>query len=440
MFDPIAYINTPRWQQSRLGLERIVRLMELLGDPQDSLKFVHVAGTNGKGSTCSYIESVLRTAGFKTGLFTSPYIERFEERIRVCGENIPMDNLRQVTLQVKEKAEAVEAEMGEHPTEFELMTAVALVHFAQQQCDIVVLEVGMGGRLDSTNIIKKPEVSVICRLGLDHTAILGDTIGQIAAEKAGIIKPGCPVVSYQQEEEAAAVIEGIASEKGCSLVVANMADLTVGSVSGLEEDSAMSAMRVFSYGLYEGLTTKLLAAYQPCNAAVAIEAIRALKERGWNISDQDIAVGIANTVWPGRFELLPTTPLSIVDGGHNPQGAKAMADTLEDVLPALRNVGLTGPVVFLVGLLADKDYRSMVATVAPYADAFVASQPKNPRALSAEELAVVMQECNDQALVAVCPDGEEAVRRAKILAQNAGVIVAFGSLYQVGEIKRALLG
>ena len=206
-FDPVAYINEPRWQESRLGLDRIRALLERLGWPQDKLKIVHVAGTNGKGSTCAYLASVLRAAGYRTGLFTSPFIEAFEERIQVDGVAISRDDLMDATLAVKEHAEALAAQTGDHPTEFELMTAVALVHFARRGCEAVVLEVGLGGRLDSTNAIEAPEVSVVARIGRDHTAMLGNTLAAIAAEKAGIIKPGVPVVSWPQDPEAMAVVE-----------------------------------------------------------------------------------------------------------------------------------------------------------------------------------------------------------------------------------------
>ena len=199
-FDPIAYINEPRWLESRLGLDRICELLDRLGRPQDRLKFVHVAGTNGKGSTCAYLASILQAAGLRTGLFTSPYLIAFEERIRVDGANISADDLIEATLLVKEQAEA----MADHPTEFELMCAVALVHFARSGCDVVVLEVGLGGRLDSTNVIDAPEVAVIARIGLDHTALLGNTLAAIAGEKAGIVKPGSAVVSWPQEPEAMA--------------------------------------------------------------------------------------------------------------------------------------------------------------------------------------------------------------------------------------------
>ena len=230
-FDAIEYINTPRWLTSRLGLERIRELLDRLGRPQDRLKFVHVAGTNGKGSTCAFTASILAEAGFKTGLFTSPYVETFHERIRVNGRNISDDDLTAATLRVREYAEAMEAEGGEHPTEFELMTAVALVHFAHVGCDIVVLEVGLGGRLDSTNVIAAPEVAAIVSIALDHTNLLGNTLAEIAHEKAGIVKKGSTVVSWPQEPSAMEVVEDAARRVGDQLVVPDFSLLSVGKVT-----------------------------------------------------------------------------------------------------------------------------------------------------------------------------------------------------------------
>ena len=230
-FDAIEYINTPRWLTSRLGLERIRELLDRLGRPQDRLKFVHVAGTNGKGSTCAFTASILAEAGFKTGLFTSPYVETFHERIRVNGRNISDEDLTAATLRVRECAEAMEAEGGEHPTEFELMTAVALVHFAHVGCDIVVLEVGLGGRLDSTNVIAAPEVAAIVSIALDHTNLLGNTLAEIAHEKAGIVKEGSTVVSWPQEPSAMEVVEDAAGRAGDKLVVPDFSLLSVGKVT-----------------------------------------------------------------------------------------------------------------------------------------------------------------------------------------------------------------
>ena len=293
-FDPIAYINEPRWQAVRLGLDRTRELLDRMGRPQDKLKFVHVAGTNGKGSTCAYIASILQAAGYRTGLFTSPYIIDFEERIRVDGVNIPKDELLDVTLFVRGHAEAMAEANGEHPTEFELMTAVAFEHFARSQCDVVVCEVGMGGCLESTNIIDAPEVAVIVRLGLDHTDMLGDTIEAIAHEKAGIIKARSTVVSWPQDDETAMqVVRQKAAECGCELVVPDFDALLV-------RDVDESGVRKF---FYDGrlFHTRLLASYQPYNATLAIEAACALARRGWSIDFKHITEGIYQTIWPGQI-------------------------------------------------------------------------------------------------------------------------------------------
>ena len=585
-FDAIEYINTPRWLTSRLGLERIRELLDRLGRPQDRLKFVHVAGTNGKGSTCAFTASILAEAGFKTGLFTSPYVETFHERIRVNGYNISDEDLTAATLRVRECAEAMEAEGGEHPTEFELMTAVALVHFAHVGCDIVVLEVGLGGRLDSTNVIAAPEVAAIVSIALDHTNLLGNTLAEIAHEKAGIVKEGSTVVSWPQEPSAMEVVEDAARRAGDKLVVPDFSMLSVGKVTrgaallscgtaleheghtpcsnsprcaaelraehtphaqelqvGAEGDSTCEAgdpareapcsdsprfaaelraeppargrqvgaagdlgcgtafehaphaqelqagagfdagfggrmpravphepnvpsgtfvraqdclsmayahqtpmsqvesavpMRQFSYRGRE-YATRLLGSYQPSNAAMAIEIAGVLRERGWEIPDEAIARGIAETRWPARFEVLDQPagmPTVVIDGGHNPQGAGVLADSLCDVFPDKRPV-------FLVGILADKDYRSMLRAVAPLASTFVCVTPPNPRALDAADLAEAIRETCDElgvsATVEVAGDFGDAVSAARRIAGSEGLICAFGSLYSVADVKAAFL-
>ncbi|WP_418734726.1 bifunctional folylpolyglutamate synthase/dihydrofolate synthase [Ellagibacter sp.] len=518
-FDAIEYINTPRWLTSRLGLERIRELLDRLGRPQDRLKFVHVAGTNGKGSTCAFAASILAEAGFKTGLFTSPYVETFHERIRVNGCNISDEDLTAATLRVRECAEAMEAEGGEHPTEFELMTAVALVHFAHVDCDIVVLEVGLGGRLDSTNVIAAPEVAAIVSIALDHTNLLGNTLAEIAHEKAGIVKEGSTVVSWPQEPSAMEVVEDAARRVGDKLVVPDFSMLSVGKVVGATCGTALEheghtpcsdsprcaaelraehaphaqelqagagfdagfggrmpravphepnvpsgtfvraqdclsmayahrtpvsqvesavPMRQFSYRGCE-YATRLLGSYQPSNAAMAIEIAGALRERGWEIPDEAIARGIAETRWPARFEVLDQPagmPTAVIDGGHNPQGAGVLADSLRDVFPGKRPV-------FLVGILADKDYRSMLRAVAPLASAFVCVTPPNPRALDAADLAETIRETCDEigvrATVEVAGDFDGAVSAARKLAGSEGLICAFGSLYSIADVKAAFL-
>ena len=399
-FDPIAYINEPRWLESRLGLDRIRELLDRLGRPQDRLKFVHVAGTNGKGSTCAYLASILQAAGLRTGLFTSPYLITFEERIRVDGANITLDELTEATLLVKGQAEA----MADHPTEFELMTAVALVHFVRRGCDIVVLEVGLGGRLDSTNAIDAPEAAVIARIGLDHTKLLGTTLAAIAGEKAGI------------------------------------ACLNVGPV---DWGASGAPARSFSYGRFADLRTKLLGSYQPANAALAIEVTEALRTRGWAVDDDAVRQGVAGAAWPGRFEIVRAgegEPTVVVDGGHNPQGARALVDSLADVFPGRKPV-------FIMGVLEDKDYPAMLETVMPLVGGFVAVTPDNPRALSADRLARAIRwtgqdvlGCSAHMRPLVARDMADALAKARELAGADGLICAFGSLYSVGALKELLEG
>ncbi len=462
-FDAVAYLNEPRWRTSRLGLERIRALMEALGHPERRLRFVHVAGTNGKGSTCAYLESVLRAAGHRVGMFTSPYIERFEERIQLDGVPISSDDLRSVTLAVRDAAEAVAAATGDHPTEFELMTAVAFTYFDQARCDIVVAEVGLGGRLDSTNMIERPEAAVVTRIGLDHTDVLGDTLAAVAGEKAGIVKPGSPVVSWPQEPEAMAVVEAAARKAGCELYVANFAEGEVLPLAG--------TIRPFSYR-GERYETALLGSYQPYNAMVALEAVQVLRERGWRLPQEAVRRGIAEARWPGRFEVLPlgrdavgmpgrqerdaagnsadagvppksgdaaaggaAGPVCIVDGGHNEQGAQALADSLRSVFPGR-------PVVFIMGVLADKDYPAMVRAVLPLAKAVVAVTPPNPRALSADDLVTCVRQLGEAAAVraTVAENYGDAAAQARAMAADDDVICAFGSLYAVSAAKEALAG
>ena len=418
-FDPVAYINDPDWHASSLGLQRIAELLERLGNPQDALRFVHVAGTNGKGSTCAFTTSILKQAGYRVGMFTSPYVVEFSERIQVDGCNISPEQLLEVTLQVREQAEA----MDDHPTEFELMTAVALLHFAQQGCDIVVLEVGLGGRLDSTNIIQSPEVCVICPITFDHTDILGDTLQAIATEKAGIIKAGATVVVGVQPPEAMEVVRARAAEEGC-----RVACVKKWSISGTPRD--------FSYKEVEHVSLKLLGSYQVQNAATACEVAWALRERGFAIDSGAIERGLALTTWPARFELAHRNPDIIVDGGHNAQGARALVSSLDLNYPGVKPV-------FVMGVLADKDYPAMIATVLPVAQAFVCIEPPVPRRLPAPDLVHAILERREQAGlrsvgVRAATSALEAVQAATMLAGPDGLVCAFGSLYSVADIYGAI--
>ncbi len=428
-FDPVAYINEPRWHTMSLGLKRTRELLARLGNPQDQLRFVHVAGTNGKGSTCACMACILQAAGYKVGLFTSPYIEHFEERIRINGAPISRDDLREVTLTVRDVAEA----MDEHPTEFELMTAVAFLHFARQGCDIVVAEVGLGGRLDSTNVIEAVEVALIAPISYDHCAMLGNTLTEIAGEKAGIIKPGISVASASQELEAAAVLKEVAEEKGAQLCFVNNE-----SVQGPNKDFSYSSRRGV---LYDHLALGLVGSYQRFNAALAIEGCEVLHEKGWHITEDAVYEGLAKASWPGRFELMSTAPDIVVDGAHNIHAARQLVRELDLRYPLRR-------IIFCLGVMADKDHKEMLERYAPIAKAFVCYAPNMDRALPAHKLAAeamaVLAELPEEdhgqgCIVQAASSPAQAVQAALAMAGEHDVICCCGSLYGIADIKAALV-
>ncbi len=432
VFDAVAYINAPRNRRVSLGLERIALLMQYLGDPQDKLKCIHVAGTNGKGSTCAYIDSVLRCAGYKCGLFTSPFIEKFEERIKVNGEDIDSDSLCKITLLVKKAAERVKRETGEHPTEFELMTAVAFVYFFEQKCDICTIEVGLGGRYDSTNIID-PLVSVITPISKDHTKVLGDTIEQIAFEKAGIIKKSTPVIVAPQNSEALEVIKKVCEEKHYDEVLHCIDNVTT------DFRYNESGEQIFEYKNCE-YATSLLGSYQPENARTAIEVIHVLKDIGWEISQSNIKKGIKTATWQGRFEVFENARNSgktvIVDGAHNTSGAKELTTSLQKYISAkkIKSPHLSG----VFGVLEDKDYEAIIESTEALFDEFFIYEPNSPRALNTKTLEKCLVARNKK--VTACKNAKSALEVALSSTKKADdIIVCFGSLYSVGEIRNSLV-
>lgn len=411
--EAIAYIEDHTWSASRLGLGRTRELLAALGDPQEKLKFVHVAGSNGKGSSCAMVEAILRRAGLRTGLYISPYLQDFCERMQVSGRNIPGPRLAEITERVRAAADA----MADHPSQFELATAIAMVYFWEETCDIVVLEVGMGGELDSTNVIPAPEAAVIANIGLEHTEYLGGTLAEIAAAKAGIIKPGCECVCYDGPPEAVEVVRRLCRERDVPLHIAQ--------ASCLEPlEHSLEGQRFAWRG--EVYSLPLLGRHQLYNAAVALETVQVLRRRGWRISADAVREGLAQVRWPARFEALCREPVFILDGGHNPQCAQALARTLDDYLPGEK-------ITFLLGVLADKDYGAMLDAVLPRAAGFVCVTPDSPRALPAAALA---QELGRRCAlpVTVCGDYAEAIRTA---LERGTPAVAFGSLYMAGAIRAA---
>lgn len=412
----MAFIHQTSWQGSRLGLERITELMRRLGDPQKELKFVHVAGTNGKGSVSCMLSSVLEKAGCKTALYTSPHLFRLNERMRINGSEITDDALCRLAEDVKSAVDAME----EKPTEFELITGMALLYFKKQGCDVVVLEVGLGGRLDSTNVIGAPELAIITGIGLEHTEMLGDTLGKIAAEKAGIIKPGCDVVLYRQSDEVTGVIKAQCAALGCPLTVTN-------PQNGKLLSCDLTGQR-FDYDDYRSLALSLLGSYQYANAAVVLESVKVLIRRGFLISQDAVRTGLAAARWPARFELLQKEPIVLLDGAHNPNGVEALAASLRQYLPDKK-------VVFMMGVMADKDFADMLLMVKPFACEFITVTPDSPRSLPAEKLRDTV--IKSLSLPATAAESVKAgVQLALSHCPADGAVCIFGSLYQAGEVRR----
>lgn len=418
--EAVDYLNEQKSQIIRPGLEAVSGLLALLGDPQDNMKYIHIAGTNGKGSTAAYMESILRAAGYKTGLFTSPYIESFSEKIRFNNQIMREDILIQLTEKVKAAADRL-SRRDLYPTPFELQTAVAFLFFQMMECDIVVLETGLGGRLDATNVIKEAEVSVICSISYDHMDYLGNTLTEIAGEKAGIIKPHGRVVCYPQKEVAGEVIKRRCREMDSELFLLDEKDVIL--VSGDRYG------QIFRVGEHEPFTIHMLGGHQVYNATLAVMAIDILNRRGYRISEKDIACGLAQTRWQGRMEIIREEPAVIMDGAHNADGARVLAKGLKELFPGKK-------ITFITGILRDKEYEKMLDQVIPMAEAFYTVTPDNPRALSAEELAKVIEDKGVRAYA--CPTVKEAVGQCMKLGRDS-IICAFGSLYYIGQIKKEVV-
>lgn len=411
------YLNHHGWSKTKRGFERARELLEALGNPQRKLKFIHVAGTNGKGSTCAMLEAVMRSAGYKTGLFPSPFIEDFTERIQINGENISREDLARITQTVADAADRLE----DHPAHFELITAIGMLYFVEQGCDIVILEVGMGGERDATNVIDAPEAAVICNIGLDHTEFLGDTVERIAEVKAGIIKTGADVVVYDNIPSVMEVIERKAEQQHCRMHRAS-------DIEAVPVASDLHGQRFTADGIEYRLA--LLGRHQIKNAQVVLMTVRVMRSRGWSIGEDAVREGLSSVKWPVRFEVMGYDPVFIIDGGHNPQCAQAMAESIEEYLPEQK-------ITLIVGMLADKDYRESIRRVIPYAAECLTITPDNDlRALSAQELADVIRREGCRAQAVEADTAQYAVKRAIELAvSKKRPVAAFGSLYAAGTIR-----
>lgn len=415
--EAVELIHREAWTGRKPGLSRTLELLEKVGNPHKKLKYVHITGTNGKGSTAAMVASVLAAAGLKTGLSTSPHLWTFHERFQVNGVPIPDEALGRIA----ERVIAAGKGMDDPATEFELMTAVGMLYFLEAGCDIVVLEVGLGGRLDSTNVIPAPEAAVITNIGLEHTAELGNTRALIAAEKAGIIKPGCNAVLYRQSREVEEVVERTCRELNVPLASTAPEELEL--VSSTLEGQA------FTYRGEGPYRIPLLGEHQRYNAAVALETLRILRRRGWNIPEEAVKAGLERTVWPGRLELVRRNPDVILDGGHNPQCMEALGKALRELYPNRK-------LIFLTGVLADKDYPAMMGEILPLAKEFYTITPDSERAMSAADLAAWLEGRGAKAIP--CESTREGVDRALAAAGPQDVVCATGSLYMIGEVRHLL--
>ena len=419
--ETLAYIHSTLKFGSKPGLSRIRALMEACGNPQKSTRFVHITGTNGKGSTTTMLTNIFRRAGYRVGTFLSPYVDNFRERMQINGELIPPAALTAELERLLPKIEAIKELGHTQPTEFEIVTALALNWFAHEQCDIVMLEVGMGGRLDCTNVIDAPEAAVLTPVSLDHTKVLGSTVAEIAQDKCGIIKPGCDAVTcYGQAPEALAVLRADCAAKGVPLHIPDESalDLLLCDISGSRAEYDGLALRVNMAGMH-----------QLQNAVTALTAARALRARGWKVSDADITDGIADTRFAGRLEIIRRDPLVLLDGGHNPAGVDAAARAIDDSLAGRR-------LITVMGMCADKATAYCIPEIARRSAVFIATQCDIPRALPASEVArLAVGHCRD---VHWNERVSTACQIALSLADPGDVILVCGTLYILHDAREAL--
>lgn len=417
-----SFIDQVSAKGSELGLTSVTNLLMELGNPQDSLKFVHIAGTNGKGSVLAYLNSILKKAGYKAGRYISPTLFSYRERIQINGDYISRDDFARHAAQVSEAMDRMKEKKLGLPTVFEVETAISFLYFLEQGCDLVLLETGLGGRLDATNVIRTPILTILASISMDHMEYLGNTIAEIAWNKAGIFKPGVPVVSAHQLPDAEEVIRAEAEKSGSSLTFVQP-DCFQNIRYGIEKQS-------FTYKDYKDMYITLSGVHQIENAALALEAVTVLRSLGYIIPDQDITAGLLETTWKGRFTIIHHNPTVIIDGAHNPDAARVLRDSMLQNYPDQKKY-------YIFGVFADKDYESVIQLTAPYAEhIFAVETPDNPRALPAKQLADAVSRVNPS--VESCASVSAAVEKAFLTAGPDDVILAFGSLSFLCHIDQAV--
>ena len=421
--ESLRYIADTHKFGIKLGLDSTGKLLELLGNPQDSLNVIHVAGTNGKGSVCSFISNILKEEGYKVGLYTSPYLETFTERIRVNGENIPKEDVARIITLIKEKINIMISEGYSSPTEFEIVTAMAFYYYNEQKMDYVVLEVGLGGRYDSTNVIKNPLVSVLVSISFDHIGVLGDTIGKIAYEKAGIIKENGTAIVYKQVKEAEDVVKEVCENQNATYIEVNFDNVLVKKSDTYSQVYDCTIMDE----KFENMEIKLIGEHQINNSIVALNIAKFLRDnKNIKISNESIKNGLLTTKWAGRIEKIMEKPMFIIDGAHNEDGAKSLCKSLEKNFPDKK-------LTLLIGMLADKDIDSVLKILMPKFNKVITTTPDSDRAISSEELKNKISMYIDD--VISIENIEDAVKYTLDNAKEDEVIISAGSLYMIGTVR-----
>lgn len=418
------YIEELQQYGSVLGLDSMRELCSRLGNPQDELRFVHIAGTNGKGSVLAYVSTILKEAGYRVGRYLSPTITDYRERFQIDGRFITQSGLCKYLEQVKEAAEAMAAEGKPHPTPFEVETAVAFLYFLDKKCDIVVLETGLGGALDATNVVKTTVAAVFASISMDHMAILGDTLEKIALVKAGIMKDRCYVVTARQDPPVAKILKQAALLRKCKLYTAD-AERAKQVYYGVTKQR-------FTYAGYKNLEISMLGKFQIENAVVAVETIQVLAKAGFPVKEEALRRGLLLTSWPGRFSVIGKKPLFIADGAHNEDASRRLAESLQFYFAEKK-------MIFILGMLKDKEYEKVINNTCNMAEHIITvTPPIRERAMPAYELAQAVRECNGN--VTVADSVPEAVEIAYLLAsrEKDAVIVAFGSLSYLGELMKVV--
>lgn len=419
-----VYLENVTKYGSVLGLENMKELLNRLSNPQDELKFIHIAGTNGKGSVLAYVSTVLTEAGYCVGRYISPTLFSYRERIQVNGEYIEKDSLARWVSKIRDAIETMVQERKTHPTVFEIETALSFLYFKEKKCDFVVLETGMGGLLDATNVVKTTVAEIMVSISLDHLGVLGNNLREIAQNKAGIIKPETVVITAEQEKEAMEVLASVCQEKKCNLYIAEKKDIR-NIHYGYDGQT-------FDYKQYQKLEISLAGSYQILNAALAVEALERIKMLGYKISEEQLRRGLKKATWKGRFTILQKNPVFVIDGAHNRDAAKVLRQSI-DLYFADKKI------FYIMGMFKDKEYEEVLRQTADRAEyIFTIETPNNVRALPAEELAQAAKKYNSN--VEAADTIEEAVEKALAIADKEDVIIAFGSLSFLGQLTKTVEG